>query len=329
MKIFVKFFALALVETLLILALPFLTPRAAPETEAPPPEETAPIPAPEEPSAEDAASIPVLTAEGLREMPMADYLFGVVAAEMPARFEPEALKAQAVAARTYALYRAAQGKHGGAVCTDPNCCQGMLDEAALRERWGENYEANAAKLRAAAADTDGLILTWEGAPILAAFHACSGGLTETGRNVFGLDLPYLQSVPAMEDPAAVPDYETRVELSPGELADALADLDGAAVFTADGPLLTDPVFSPSGRLLRVKLCGAELTGQELRRLFSLRSTLLSWQRTEEGGLAFTVTGYGHGAGMSQYGAQAMAAAGESFAAILAHFYPGTELTKQP
>jgi stage II sporulation protein D len=271
----------------------------------------------------------VLQGEERQQMTMADYLFGVVAAEMPARFAPEALRAQAVAARTFALYRAGQGKHDGAVCTDPACCQARLEESALRERWGADFEANAAKLRAAVSATDGLILTWEGAPILAAFHACSGGMTETGLNVFGLDLPYLQSVPGMEDPAAVPDYETRVELGPAELSAVLAAWDEAAAVASEGPLLTDPVFSPAGRLLRVKLCGVELTGQKLRQLFGLRSTLLSWRRTEEGGLAFTVTGYGHGAGMSQYGAQAMAAAGESCETILAHFYPGTTLETAP
>ena len=328
MKNFLKFFSLALLQTLFVLSLPFLTARPA-ASSAPIPEEIAAPPTASAPPEGDGVPLWVLQGEERQQMTMADYLFGVVAAEMPARFAPEALRAQAVAARTFALYRAGQGKHDGAVCTDPACCQARLEESALRERWGADYEANAAKLRAAVSATDGLILTWEGAPILAAFHACSGGMTETGRNVFGLDLPYLQSVPGMEDPAAVPAYETVVDLGPEELAAALADWEGEAALTAsEGPLLTEPVWSPAGRLLRVRLGGVELTGQKLRQLFGLRSTVLRWQQREDGGLIFTVTGYGHGAGMSQYGAEAMAEAGEGFEAILAHFYPGAVLDKR-
>lgn len=327
MKNFLKLLALALLETGLILALPFLMPR--PEAVEPEPVPAAPTKVEEETEEPPERTIPVLTREGfVTEMPLEDYLFGVVAAEMPARFEPEALKAQAVAARTYALYRAAGDKHGGAVCEDPACCQAWLEEAQLREKWGADYEANAAKLRRAVEDTAGQLLTWDGAPILAAFHACSGGWTETGENVFGLDLPYLQSVPSMEDPAAVRDYETTVTLEAGELLATLAAWDEEAALAASGgPLLTDPVYSTAGRLLRLKLCGVEITGQTLRRLFALRSTQLTWQRTESGGLSFTVTGYGHGAGMSQYGAQAMALKGEGYEEILAHFYPGTTLER--
>ena len=164
------------------------------------------------------------------------------------------------------------------------------------------------------------------AAILAAFHSSSGGRTESSENVFGKALPYLVSVESRDDAEAVPNYISSVSYTEDELYAALAAWnEEAAVRVSEGALLSDAVFSTAGRLLSVKLCGEEVSGSELRRIFSLRSADVSWQRNEDG-ISFSVTGYGHGVGMSQYGANNMAAHGADCWEILSHYYPGTSIT---
>lgn len=329
---------LSYLALLLCFVLP-LSRRDRPAAAAPPPpvaEEAAALPSPA-PSAAPAESpspaapapetLRVLTAEGLREMRMQDYLPGVVAAEMPAAFPEEALKAQAVAARTYALYCAASGKHSGAdVCTDPGCCQAWADEPALRERWGGEYDAWAEKCRSAVAATEGVYLSYKGAPVFAAFHAASAGATEDSGRVWEAR-PYLRSVPSPESADTVPDFVTTLRCSALDFRDTLlsahpeADLTGAPE-TWLGELTRDE----SGRVDTVTLGGIPFRGTELRRLFSLRSAAFSLDWTGEGFL-FTVTGSGHGVGMSQYGAAVMAEEGALYPEILAHYYPGTTLER--
>ncbi|MBR5094189.1 MAG: stage II sporulation protein D, partial [Oscillospiraceae bacterium] len=270
-------------------------------------------------------SLQVLRDGEVLELDLEDYLFGVVAAEMPASFPSEALKAQAVAARTYALWCAAQGKHPQAqVCTDPGCCQAWLSEEALRERWGEDYARYAAKIRDAVAATAGQVLRYEGAPVFAAFHSSSPGATEDSGALWEA-LPYLVSVPSPETEADVPGYSSVLRCSPLDFRDTvlsarpLADLSGPEEDWI-GQLRQDE----SGRVAALVLGGAELSGQELRRLFSLRSTAFSLTY-EDGWFVFDVRGYGHGVGMSQYGAKVLAEQGATYREILAHYYPGTEL----
>ncbi|MBR1455784.1 MAG: stage II sporulation protein D [Oscillospiraceae bacterium] len=282
---------------------------------------------------EAAVSVPagrrirVLIGERAVEMELEDYLQGVVAAEMPASFEPEALKAQAVAARTYALYCAAAGKHGEAdVCTDPGCCQAWQDEAALREKWGADYERNCEKLRQAAAETAGAYLSYEGRPVFAAFHASSAGATEDCGRVWS-PLPYLVSVPSPESAETVPGYVSELACAPLDLRDVLLSACPEADFTGPpeswiGPLTRDG----SGRVESLELGGVVFSGVRLRSLFSLRSTAFTLAYTD-GYFVFTVTGHGHGVGMSQYGAEVMAAQGADYAQILAHYYPGTVLIR--
>ena len=269
--------------------------------------------------------IHMLAAEGERDISLEEYLFGVVAAEMPASFEPEALMAQAVAARSYAMFRVSSGVHGGAVCTDYNCCQAWLSEEELKEKWGAYYDVYSDKIRAAVCETEGQCLAYEGEPILAAFHSSSGGRTESSENVFGQAIPYLVSVDSMEDPAAIPNYISSVELTEDELYAAIAAWnEDAAVRVSEGALFSEAVFSTSGRLLSVKLCGEEVNGSMLRKVFSLRSSDISWERVDKG-IRFTVTGYGHGVGMSQYGANNMAKQGSGWREIVAHYYTGASI----
>lgn len=286
-----------------------------------------PPPAPAE-SAEttvEKTRLAVLIDGEAREMELEDYLVGVTAAEMPADFAPEALKAQAVAARTYALYCARGGKHGDAdVCTDPGCCQAWLSDEALRGRWGEDYEARREKIAAAVQATAGEILRYEGQAVFAAFHSSSAGFTEDCGAIWNA-LPYLKSVFSPESAESVPNYVTQVTRSALDFRDTLlyarpaADLSGTPE-----TWLGETKRDESGRVAYAVLGGERFSGTELRGLFSLRSTAFTLDY-EDGVFVFTVTGFGHGVGMSQYGAEVMAEQGADYRAILAHYYPGTEL----
>ena len=312
---------------LLLCALFTLLP-APPEAESEE-QNAAPAPAAAEAAAYAASgTLRVLLPDGESEtMALEDYVRGVLAAEMPADFPLEALKAQAVAARTYAIYCAEGHKHGTAdVCTRYSCCQAWQDEQTLREQWGADYERCADKLRRAAAETAGQILTWEGAPVFAAFHSSSAGATEDCGAVWN-PRPYLVSVPTPETAETVPNFISSLRCAPLDFRDTILSACPEADFSGPpeswlGELRRDE----SGRVAFAVIGGAEIRGTELRRLFSLRSTAFTLAYTE-GAFVFTAAGFGHGVGMSQYGAKLMAEAGESCQAILAHYYPGTTLAR--
>ena len=254
-----------------------------------------------------------------------EYLLGVLAAEMPASFEPEALKAQAVAARSYTLYCAQSGKHKGAqVCTDHRCCQAWKSEAQLREDWGINYEKNMEKITRAVEETAGEYLAYQGEAVFSAFHSSSAGRTEDCGAIWS-GLPYLVSVESPEGEDSVPGYVSRVELSALDFRDTLLHACPEADFSGEeSDWIGDVFLEDSGRVDSVMLGGCLFSGVKLRELFSLRSTAFSLE-CAEGVFVFTVTGYGHGVGMSQYGAKVMATQGSDYTAILAHYYPGTTL----
>ena len=257
-------------------------------------------------------------AGNFQQMSLREYLVGVVLAEMPASFESEALKAQAVVARTYTMKRMEGGKHGqAAVCMDSGCCQGW--------RSGEDYLANGGKasavekVRSAVADTDGLVLRYDGKLIDATYFSCSGGTTEDAVAVWGQDVPYLKSVesPGEED---APRFTDHVSFSATEFAGKLGlsadgeprDWFGAVTHTAGGGVET------------MVIRGKSFTGTQLRSKLGLRST--AFEISVSGNtITITTRGFGHRVGMSQYGAQAMAQAGSSFSEILAHYYTETEL----
>lgn len=290
----------------------------------------APAPAiPRESAAPDRAFAPitvrVLHGEEVVDTPLEDYLVGVVAAEMPADFEPEALKAQAVAARTYTLYCMRTGRHENAdVCTDFRCCQAWKSGAAMREGWGEAYGDKLARIREAVEATAGEYLCWEGQAVFAAFHSSSAGFTEDCGAIWS-GLPYLVSVSSPEDEGSVPGYVSTVERSALDFRDTLLSVAPEADFSGEpeswlGELRRDA----SGRVSEAVIGGAAFSGVKLRELFALRSTAFDLAFVD-GAFRFTVTGFGHGVGMSQYGANVMAAQGADYRTILAHYYPGTEL----
>lgn len=255
---------------------------------------------------------------------LADYLWGVVAAEMPASFSGEALKAQAVAARTYCLYqRAGAGdKHPGAdVCTDSACCQAYLTREQAAAAWGENAQRYADKITAAVSDTDGLLCLYNGQPIDAVFFSSAAGKTSDAAQVWGSDVPYLSSVESPEG-EEVPGWRTVVTVSPAEFTQTFSQAHPEADFSGDpaawfSALVTDP----SGGVSSVSIGGVTLSGTQVRALFGLRSTHFTAAAAGDT-VTFWVTGYGHGVGMSQYGANALAAEGKAFDEILKWYYTG-------
>jgi stage II sporulation protein D len=262
--------------------------------------------------------VTVLTPEP-ETMTMGQYLLGALAAEMPAQFEPEALKAQAVAIRTYVLSSTHHTGQGLSICTDSQCCLAYDDETALQELWGSSYEQNYARLQSAVEATDGQYLTYGGQAIQAVFHASSPGQTEDSASVWSA-LPYLVAVSSPETVEAVPNLVSSVTVSDTELAQALG-------FTATG----DPSqwvqgirYTDSGRVRALLLNGQVYTGAAVRTALGLKSTAFSLVWTEDG-FVFLVAGSGHGVGLSQQGANLLADQGLSYEAILAHYYTGTTL----
>jgi len=271
--------------------------------------------------------IKVLRGEELILMDREEYLLGVLAAEMPASFPDEALKAQAVAARTFAMYCASGNKHGQAqVCTDFACCQAWQDDNTLREKWGENYECYREKLESALKETEGEYMSYEGKAIFAAFHSSSPGMTARCGEIWN-ELPYLQSVSSPESSETVPNFVSSMDCSAIDFRDSILRSAPYADFTGEeSTWLGELKRSGSGRVESVEIGGVSFTGAEIRNIFSLRSAAFELEY-REGRFCFSVTGYGHGVGMSQYGAKVFADGGSDYTAILAHYYQGAELVR--
>lgn len=254
------------------------------------------------------------------------YLCGVLRGEMPAVFHMEALKAQTVAERTYLYYQIAAGTkeaHPAAdVCDDPACCTAYLSEEEAREKWGAAFEENNRRIEEAVAATDGQVMYYEGEPIMAVFHSSSAGLTATSGEVWRADLPYLVSVESPESAETVPQYDSVCTVSAEEFRRCIekeypaAQLKGTPKEWFGAVKKTD-----TGRVESVQIGGAAVAGQELRRLFALRSTAFTVEASDEA-VTFHVTGYGHGVGMSQYGANTLAQAGSTWREILCWYYTG-------
>lgn len=268
----------------------------------------------------------------VQELCLADYLVGVVAAEMPASFEAEALKAQTTAARTYALYQMAQGsagKHGGgaALCDDPACCQAYLPEARLRQNWGGAAEANLAKLRAAETATDGMAILYGGAPILAAFHSSSADGTEDAAAAWSASVPYLRRVESPESEATVPNYRSTVSFTEEEFRQIFLAAKPEAQLGGDAAgWIKDLTRDSSGYVSSVSVGGVTVRGVELRRLLGLRSACFH-VTAADGLLTFATQGYGHGVGLSQYGANALAQEGKTWQEILQWYYTGVSIER--
>ena len=272
---------------------------------------------PGEPGETQTLSIPVLQDDGsIGQMALEEYLTCVVLAEMPADFEAEALKAQAVVARTYCLKRTTTGfKHeSGAVCTDSTCCQAFcLPEDYLREG---GKESALDKVRNAVQKTQGQVLTYDGALIEATYFSCSGGMTEDAAAVWGTDIPYLQAVSSPGEEGAT-HYVDTVSFSASQFAKTIGcDRENLSIGSI--------TYTEGGGVNTIQIGDEEYSGTELRQLLGLRSTAFVITNLEDS-VIITTKGFGHRVGMSQYGADAMAVQGSNYTEILAHYYPGTTL----
>lgn len=272
---------------------------------------------------EEAAPMMITVLDGAGElvvMELEDYVFGVVLAEMPAAFEPEALQAQAVASRTYALKQAEANKHPeGAVCMDSGCCQAYISPQDYVAQ--VSTQAYADKVAAAVAATAGQVLLYDRALAETTYFSCSGGMTEAAEAVWGKDYPYLQAVqsPGEEwaEGFASQRYFTVAELC-GRLGLTLRD--------GERFRFTRISDTPGGSVAQMEICGQIFTGTQLRQLLELPSTMFEFYE-DAYGITVLSKGKGHRVGMSQYGADAMALQGNDYAQILSYYYKGTQLAQ--
>ena len=263
----------------------------------------------------------------VEEVPIDEYLCHVVSAEMPVDFELEALKTQAIVARTYTIYKIENKKHEEAdICDDSTCCQAWISKEDRLARWEENKrESNWEKIQKAVTQTTGLIITYENAPINAFFHSNSGGTTEIPVNVWGgTGYPYLQSVETSGEEAYT-QYLSEVTFTNEELLNKLkVTHPETAIDFANNEDIKILEYTESKRVKTIKFGNIEISGTEARTILGLRST--NFEITKENGtIKFSVKGYGHGVGMSQTGADSLAKQGKTASEIIHHFYTDVEI----
>ena len=252
-----------------------------------------------------------------------DFLIYTVASEMPASYPAEALKAQAVASYTYYTHEKQRQKdnasmQGADFSAVPSTFPETYSPEGLKKIWGNNYDKHLSTVAAAVDAVFGQQVLYENAPIFAAYHSCNAGKTESSAVFWGSDYPYLQPVVSSGDPL-YPNYESTVTVSDTDFAKAFpkVSLAGDAATWISG----DPTVSPSGTVTAITIGGKVLTGKEVREALKLRSACFTVSHHAEG-FTFTVKGYGHGVGMSQVGAKAMAEQGFTYDEILKHYYTG-------
>lgn len=267
------------------------------------------------------------------EVPVRDYVIGAVCAEMPASFGEEALKAQAVAAHTYAERQRLRseespdpGLKGADFSDDTSRYQGFFTKEEIKQAFGDRFERDYAKVASAVDDVLPYIITYGDEPIIAAFHSMSPGFTESAENAWGAPVDYLVEVDSRSDLTA-PHFRDEKRFTAAELKAALEAAFNAAVPGEDmSKWLKILTVSDSGTVLKASVGDRSVTGGQVRDALDLRSAAFDI-RYEGGEAVVTTKGFGHGVGMSQYGADAMAAEGSNWRDILAHYYPGCTVTE--
>lgn len=269
---------------------------------------------------EDPCAI-TITVEGVdKPMPLEEYVVGVVAGEMPIDFHDEALRAQAIAARTYVLRATDGGKKPiGATVS----AQVYKTAAERKERWGKKFKQNEKKLRGIVATTEGDTIVYGDEMITAMFFSTSNGKTETAKNYSGSQIPYLQSVESPGEELVAAKVERKIEMPISEWNEALG-----SVWKADNFKSLQLVRNQTGRVQKAVSTGFEMSGRDMREALGLPSTdfNIAYDVTNQIVL-ITTNGYGHGVGMSQYGAEAFARKGWTAENILTYYYSGTTIKK--
>ena len=328
-----KTFRRAALLTLLALAAPFAAlPLARPMavSSEPPPAAAQPAATPQpQPTAVPAersfdAAAPILIEDDgeTRTVSVQAFLIGTAASEMPPDWPEDAILAQMVAAHSYAL-----SLGGAAFSCNSAQCAGWTTAEVLRARWNGEFSTYYSRLAALADEAAGAVLCWEGSPAAACYHSISAGQTEASQNVWLTAVPYLQGVSSPWD-ADAPGFETAVTYSAEQVYSVLLalGLDADEIPNAPADWFGGGVSDAAGYVAQMPLCGQVFAGTKLRNAFSLRSAAFTVAYDPgENAFVFTTHGYGHGVGLSQYGAKYMAENGADYREILAHYYPGTEL----
>lgn len=248
------------------------------------------------------------------EMELEEYLKGVVYAEMPSSFNIEALKAQAVAARTYTKFKMADSTH---ICDNPSHCQAWLEND-----YSENFE----KVSKAVEETRGKTVSYMGETIEAFFHSSSGGKTESSKDVWGKDIPYLVPVESPNEDKIMSTFFSEKEVTYKELKTLINNYIGKNQVTTEKLKNKIKIISRTegNRVNEIKIDKASLSGASIRSILELRSANFDIELKEKS-VVFKVKGYGHGVGMSQWGAEVMAREGKDYEEILKYYYPNTEV----
>lgn len=256
-------------------------------------------------------------------VPVQEFLIGAAACEMPATWPDDALRAQMVASHSYALY---QKDHGGSISAgyltvNSAQCSGWASAEVLQSRWGDSYSEYHDRLAALAAEVQYDVLLYGGEPAAACYHAISCGATEASQNVWLESLPYLQGVDSTWDRYA-DDFEVTIQYTTQQFSDAMRMNLGITPEGEPSTWLGDTEWDTAGYVRIIELCGESVSGTAVRGAFSLRSACFA-MALRDGQFVITTRGYGHGVGLSQYGARAMAQGGTGWRDILTYYFPGT------
>lgn len=265
--------------------------------------------------------------DNITEMSLKEYLLGVVAGEMNASYHEEALKAQIISAHTLLLYTKEHNTKDlkGADITDSYAMhQAYITPEEQKEKWKDNYDTYREKIGKCIDEVGNLTLQYDDEYICAVFHAISNGTTENATDVWGGNYPYLVSASSIGDKLS-PAYQSQAKFSEDEFKGKFKDSD---LKFSDNPekWIEKITNTDTGMVKTIKICGKEFKGTDIRKLFDLRSSTFNCEY-KDGEFVFTVNGYGHGVGMSQYGANYMAQQGSNYEEILKHYYNGVEIVE--
>lgn len=261
-----------------------------------------------------------------------DYVIGAVMAEMPSSFEKEALKAQAVAAHTYAVRQREKEKIkptaslcGAHFSNDPRYYQAFFTKEQAKDFYGDYFDVSYEKIASAVDEVTDEIILYENEPIVAAFHSMSGGMTESSKDIWGNETPYLIPVESFSD-EKIATYKESYTFTPEEIKARISAYCGAEFQGKEAEWFCVTDRTKSGSVTEIRAGNKTLSGADFRTILSLRSQNFTINYNGEDFIIIT-KGYGHGVGMSQYGANAMAKDGASYREILSHYYPGTEISE--
>ena len=280
---------------------------------------------PQEPNGVTAVKVMNVDSKNITEMSLRDYLIGVIAAEINAAYHEEAIKAQTIAAHTMLLYSKKyknDGLDGADISNSSSTHQGFLTEDEQKEKWGDNYKAYREKIEKCVDEVIDLTIQYDGEPINAVFHSISNGQTENATDVWGGEYPYLVSVQSASDKLS-PAYSSTVTVSEKDFFDIL-EIEDSEIKENPADCIGEITNTDTGMVKTIVIGEKSFKGTDIRKSFDLKSSTFTL-KYDDGNFVFNVRGYGHGVGMSQYGADFMARQGFKYDEILKHYYAGVEI----